>query len=1181
MDGSRTRIRVCGRLQVELDGERVEDRLRGRQGRLLLAYLVLNRARPVRRDELAGALWEHGAGDGLAPLLSRLRAALGPARLEGRGELQLVLGDRAWVDWEAAHADVELARTAGDPANARDAARRALAIADAGLLPGLEADWLDVRRTELADVRLGALEALATAGARLGGPDLAAAEQAARAAVEAAPFRESARVALMEALRAQGNAAEALRVYEDARVLLRDELGALPGPALKALHERLLREDAPPPVVATTKPAPARADLVGRDRETTELASLTREALEGDGRVVLIEGPAGIGKSRLLAEARRRAEESGARVLSAKASRLEGEFPFGVVRQLFEGVLADPPLRERALSGSAASAAPVFAAVDEGAASFAALHGLYWLTLNLAAERPLALAVDDLHWCDVASLRVIAYLARRLEGQPVLLLTTLRTGEPPTDATLVREVVTDPMTAAVRPSPLREDAVRALVADRLGTEPEPAFLEACVSTTGGNPLLIRQLLTALAADGVKPDTAHAGTVRAVGSRAIASTVLLRLDRLSPAAGAAARAVAVLGEDASLPAVAALANLDEATVGAALADLSRAEILRAEPPLEFVHPLVLDAVQSQLVPGERELAHAEAARILRERGADPDRVAAHLLLAPPRGDAGVARVLREAGEGAFRRGATDGAIAYLRRALAEPPAPEDRPVLSLQLGLAEALWDGRAAIGHLRTALEAETDPGQRAFIAGVLARALMFPGDATASVALCRRIAAELPDSHGDERRQLQAMEACAITFGGGDVHDLPGLLEPARTRPIRDYGDRCMAVMAALQWGYSGGSAEQISALALEALRGGELHERDTGLLSTIGAYALEFSERDEALPAWERERAVGHARGSDLANHAVDLWYGWSLLRRGDLRDAEQFEREALAGVERYNGPEARVVAFPLANLVDVLVSRGELHAAHAVAARLDGRMDVQSNHARYARRARLLLLVALGRHEEAVRMAERLEAEDGWVAHAADAPWRGLAATAFAALGRTEEALRHAETDLERAQRLGAPGGVGSALRVAGEVRGDLGLLESAVAVLDGSPRRLERARALTSLGAALRRADREAAARDVLTRAWAEASICGAAGLLTVVEAELAAAGGRPDPVAATGPGALTTLERRVAELKAGGHEVHGIAQAAFLTPRAVEVHLAAVERKLGGAGPEALLAALSA
>ena len=456
------RIALCGRLRVTIGGEALEDRLRGRQGRLLLGYLVLNRGRSVRRDELMAALWPEGAApggaDALAPLLSRLRSVIGAERLVGRGDVRLELGEGAEVDVEVARADLAAARdalAAGDAAAARDRVQAALGVADGGLLPGVEADWLDAARSELDDLRLGALETLAAAGTRQGGAGLATAEAAARAAVDAAPFRESARVALMQALAAQGNVAEALRVYEDARVLLREELGTAPGAALKDLHARLLRDEpaatAPvaPPVVATASPG-----LVGRDRERGELGALVRGAIAGDGRVVLLEGPAGIGKSRLLAEARREAEAAGAAIAAARASRLEAEFPFGVVRQLFEAGLADPAARERALAGAAASAAPVFATLDApGAdgAGFAALHGLYWLALNLAAERPLALVVDDLHWCDVPSLRFLAYLARRVEGQPLVLLTALRSGEPPTDPTLAAEVAEDAMTAVVRP----------------------------------------------------------------------------------------------------------------------------------------------------------------------------------------------------------------------------------------------------------------------------------------------------------------------------------------------------------------------------------------------------------------------------------------------------------------------------------------------------------------------------------------------------------------------------------------------------------------------------------------------------------------------------------------------------------------------------------------------------------
>ena len=222
-------------------------------------------------------------------------------------------------------------------------------------------------------------------------------------------------------------------------------------------------------------------------------------------------------------------------MLSARASDLERDFGFGVVRQLFEPVLARAGADERA-----------------------ALHGLYWVVLNLAAERPLVLSVDDLHWADRPSLRYLAYLARRLEGQPVLLAATLRTGEPDTDLALVGEIAGDAATGSVRPAPLSEAAVGEVVRARLGVRAEDAFCAACHVTTGGNPLLLRQLLTALEAEGVEPDEAHADVVRAIGSRAIASAVVLRLARLPDDAASVARAVAVLGDGADLSTIAALA-----------------------------------------------------------------------------------------------------------------------------------------------------------------------------------------------------------------------------------------------------------------------------------------------------------------------------------------------------------------------------------------------------------------------------------------------------------------------------------------------------------------------------------------------------------------------------------------------------------------------------------------------
>ena len=277
---------------MELSGRRLEDSLRGRQGRLLFAYLALNRDRPVRRDELAEALWSgKGAPPAyeslLAPPLSRLRKALGPGVLEGRSELQLMLPDDAWIDLEVAPLELRRAREASDPREAWEAAKAALEIAEGGLLPGLEAPWIDARRAELADLRVEALETLAAAGAKLGGAEHPEAEQAARAAVQAQPFRESSRAALMEVLRARGNVNEALRVYEDIRVLLREELGSSPGATLVALHEQLLRDD---PVSAkpadAARPKPKSSTLVEREREVAVLDTLLEEAIEGEGRAL-------------------------------------------------------------------------------------------------------------------------------------------------------------------------------------------------------------------------------------------------------------------------------------------------------------------------------------------------------------------------------------------------------------------------------------------------------------------------------------------------------------------------------------------------------------------------------------------------------------------------------------------------------------------------------------------------------------------------------------------------------------------------------------------------------------------------------------------------------------------------------------------------------------------------------
>lgn len=242
-----TYVQLCGRFVVELHGRRVEERLPGRQGRALFAYLVLERPRAVGRDELLEAIWPADPpanyASALTVLLSKLRSAVGPDVLTGRGSTSLKLPAGARVDVEEAFAAVHRAESAvvqGDWPRAWVAALGARYVSARPLMPDHDLPWLDSMRRRLDDVQEGALEAYAAACMGLGGTEIAGAERAARRLLEHNPLRESGYRLLMQALAARGNVAEALQVYERARTVFRDELGIPPGAAIQEVHAELL-----------------------------------------------------------------------------------------------------------------------------------------------------------------------------------------------------------------------------------------------------------------------------------------------------------------------------------------------------------------------------------------------------------------------------------------------------------------------------------------------------------------------------------------------------------------------------------------------------------------------------------------------------------------------------------------------------------------------------------------------------------------------------------------------------------------------------------------------------------------------------------------------------------------------------------------------------------------------------
>jgi DNA-binding CsgD family transcriptional regulator/tetratricopeptide (TPR) repeat protein len=915
--------------------------------------------------------------------------------------------------------------------------------------------------------------------------------------------------------------------------------------------------------------------LFERLGELGELDAQIERAAAGQGCLAVVEGPAGIGKSSLLAEARRRAEGS-MRVLSSRGSELEGEFPFGVVRQLFDSELAEPARRDALLGGTGATAG-IFGVVEPDSdggqgASFASLHGLLDLVLALAYEGPLLLSVDDLHWCDRPSLMFLTFLGRRIEGRPILLLTGLREAEPGNDPALLGELVDDPATRRVRPAPLGEAAVTKLVEDRLGRPAEPEFVAACLESTGGNPLLLTQLVIALAGEGVLPDAHHVAHVDRIGPRAISRTVLVRLARLPGEAQSVARAVAVLGDGVGLPAVAKLAQVDEAQAAEATRELARAEILRPEPPLGFVHPLVREAVYQDLSVGEREHEHARAATLLREVGAPVDRIAAQLLHTAPRGEPWAAELLWDAGRGAMHAGADDSAVAYLRRALDELPAGVETPFdserarLLYELGVAEALTNGAAAQEHLALAREGLSDPLDRGVAAGLLARAVLFRGGPEEAASIAAGAAAELPPGLEDLRMELEALESMTVFFGA-DHRDRLERLRRHRGQIPQNLGSRMLASMAAWETLCTDGTAAESAELALAALEGGRLLAADPSLIPFAAIISLVLADRPEVVEIWKGVLEAQHRHGSLVSASSTHLWLGYSHLCRGDLAAAAESLREADEAFTLW-GHAAYANAGTRSIMVEVMRESGRLAEAEHLLEQI-GEVPPNSHNAGLLLTARIGMLMATNRAAEAVACADVLAALGEAVPDASRLWWRSLKAEALDRIDRREEALELTREELAVTGAFGAPSWLGRTLRVLGTLEGDDGLdnLQEAVTVLEGSTARLEHAKALAALGFGLRRARKPTEAREPLRRALELAAACGAEPLVEQVRSELRASGARPRRQALGGIDSLTASERRVADLAARGRTNREIAQELYVTLKTVEVHLSNTYRKL--------------
>ncbi|MFS8095743.1 AAA family ATPase [Lentzea alba] len=830
------------------------------------------------------------------------------------------------------------------------------------------------------------------------------------------------------------------------------------------------------------------------------------------GTTTVVEGAPGTGKTAAVDDLAARWEASGRHVVRARGSALEADLPFGIVAQLFD--MIDPGLVPSEALGALQLTAPT--------ADFTVLHGVYRLASALAGSSGLLIAVDDAHWADAASLRWLAYLSLRVRRLPIAVLLTVGVGERCDDPSY-GEI----MAACQRVTldNLSSDGVAALVSPALGP-PAPEFVQACVESTGGNPLTVTRLIKGLVEDGVPPTAEAAWRVAQRGAEVAGEIMAARLRRRPASVVTAAHCMAVLGPS---PHPGVLAEL------AGLSPVELAEAMRTVELLGVAGPAVLDDMPAPA----RAALHLRAARSLRTHGASDRVVAEHLLETSPGLEPWAGEVLDRAAQEAVNRGDTSGAARLLWRALREPVANPSRALRLL--GVAELVGNLPGASARLREAFQSNEDDVESAVALSYALHAEGKPAELTAVLSRGSAWAQAHLAVHGLAWQEAVPSSISLDTPAGvlhhvmvGDIsaQDAVPLVSTSTTMSsltsamILNLADSLDAALAVLD------DVDRAQAPALRALTyvmRANVQRRKGDLTSARADLTL----------------ACDHLR-QDRRWHAISAWHAALL---ADILLEESRPDEAATVIAEASSDEAR----RLWTFGGLLTVRGRMFTARG-----DDHEALES-------------FLAAGRHCAA------------WpYRNPAALAWRSGAALACAALGDGERARNFALEEVELARAWGAPRALGMALRAAGRVTaGTAGrtLLEEAVRVLRSSPARLELARALVDLGVVLRRQADTSGARACLRDALDLAQKCGSSAMAARAYSELVATGAGPRRMRQTGPTALTPTEHQVAALAARGRSNEEIATTLLMPADAVEGVLSGVYRKLGVSGRLQLAEAL--
>ena len=917
--------------------------------------------------------------------------------------------------------------------------------------------------------------------------------------------------------------------------------------------------------------------LFERDESLLALRAALTKAQRGRGSLQMIEGHAGVGKTALLEHVAEEAFDRGFTVLRGRGKEREREVPLVMVEDLFRSYVLPLGSEERnsLLQGSAALAASLFeqphSAWQETGSVF---EGLFSMTANLAERAPVAILIDDGRWVDAVSVRFLAYLAARIQDLPVALVIATRIYEPDL-AHSAAELRQQPMCQRLPVAPLSRTATDKIVRIFF-PQATDRFCGACFEATTGNPFYLRELLTGL--DGViETGTDHeAAEVHEQGPHTVAQSVHRRLSSMDEGAVRLAQSVAVLDENAELALAARLAGVDVDSATEWAASLAACGILNPSEPLSFVHPIVRTSTYKHIDPAVRVEVHEEAVRVLHSAGAPPERLAPHVLLAGEVEGVRTDEVLRAAATRAMSRGAPQIAIDYLQRVLAGSLSTDDRVEALVELGEAEAMGGYPRAARRSAEAANLCSDSEQRARARVRIARALLGAGRRREAAGVIVPGFEELGKNDDRLRNELEA----TFLFAGLIEPSLREVAAQSMERVVQRTktgvlgADRAAIANSAYYLTASGEGLERAVELARQAYGQGALFEDDPGdeftpiVVSSVFTLADRFTASIEVC---DRAIAEARSRGSinGFASALVNRTY--PLRHAGRIPDAITDAQRAI---------DARRFGWKLfltsahAQLAHARMDSGDLSTAGTVLRSIDEDEHKQMPEFGLFLEARGRWHVLCERPDEAradlEEAARRLQSSQ-YLSQPTLSAWPQYLVRASVGTDHDERAAEVAEAFLGRARRWGAPRGISLALRTAALVeRGDgrIEMLREAVSQSERSEAMVEKALAQVALGRALTDAGQKAEARDWLRRGVHHARVLGVFLLAAQGLRLISDAGGRPRRLALTGVEALTPAERRVAQMVASGLSNREVAEALFVTVKAVEAHLGKVYRKLG-------------